>query len=53
MENQYICHSGVKGMKWGVRKRIQESGSQAKVSSGVRNQQSDRLLGTREKYPAD
>ena len=42
MQNQYVCHSGVKGMKWGVRKRIQESGSQAKVSSGVRNQQSDR-----------
>ena len=30
MQNQYVCHSGVKGMKWGVRKKTNKKASSTK-----------------------
>ena len=27
MKDQYVCHSGVKGMKWGVRKKTNKNPS--------------------------
>ena len=30
MKNQYVCHSGVKGMKWGVRKKTNKKASRTK-----------------------
>ena len=36
MKNQYICHSGVKGMKWGVRKEYDKN-QMAKDTRLLRN----------------
>ena len=30
MKNQYVCHAGVKGMKWGVREKTNKKASRTK-----------------------
>ena len=33
MKNQYVCHAGVKGMKWGVRKKQEKVGTSSRLLS--------------------
>ena len=48
MQNQYVCHSGVKGMKWGVRKKTNKkknSSTKDKVNTKDKGYTTNILLG--------
>ena len=50
----YICHSGIKGMKWGVRRYQNEDGTltaEGKERYGIQNDKQERkLMRYAEKY---
>ena len=49
MENNYIAHWGIKGMKWGIRKEDKYKPVQRKSNSDIRESESDERVTAKER----
>ena len=49
MENNYIAHWGIKGMKWGIRKEDKYKPVQRKSNSDIRESESDERVTSKER----
>lgn len=50
MQNNYLFHHGVKGQRWGVRKKTTSSGGRKRRNISDKEKETNRTLSKREKY---